>query len=253
MLRGSESNLGNMVADMFRAFYGTDMAFANSGGIRCDRVIEPTSQTINNRGCRDPLTVRDAIDILPFDNAYVVKRMRGSALLQALENSVSDAHADGRFLQVSGLRLVADWQQPEGQRVREAYCTSHESTATHQEPIQSDIFYSIAMPAFIANGFDGYSIFTGQDTLVGEEGAMTDTQLLLGVLGYEDSEAGRGNTPELPVKVNERVSALHGSRAVASDDATLRARDAVVVGQAEDGLSIVAPRVEGRVTFIKSV
>lgn len=45
IIRSQETNLGNMLADAVRAFYGTEIAFVNSGGIRCDRVVEPTSST----------------------------------------------------------------------------------------------------------------------------------------------------------------------------------------------------------------
>lgn len=37
--RTFETNLGNMLADAVRAYYDTDIAFVNSGSIRCDRII----------------------------------------------------------------------------------------------------------------------------------------------------------------------------------------------------------------------
>ena len=55
IIRGQETNLGNLLADAVRAFYYTDMAFVNSGGVRCDRVV----QAAPNAGGR--LSVKDMI------------------------------------------------------------------------------------------------------------------------------------------------------------------------------------------------
>lgn len=56
IIRSQETNLGNLLADAVRAFYNTDIAFVNSGGIRCDRTINPTSTTD-----KTVLTVKDMI------------------------------------------------------------------------------------------------------------------------------------------------------------------------------------------------
>lgn len=39
VIRTSETNLGNLLADVVRAYYNTDIAFVNSGSIRCDRIV----------------------------------------------------------------------------------------------------------------------------------------------------------------------------------------------------------------------
>lgn len=57
-IRSEETNLGNMLADALRAFYDTDIAFINSGGVRCDRVIEPTEKPGKNSGA---LMVKDLV------------------------------------------------------------------------------------------------------------------------------------------------------------------------------------------------
>lgn len=126
-MRSQETNLGNKLADAVRTFYDVDIAFFNSGAIRCDTVLGPTVPGAS------PLLVRDIIskhqtspfkreetnqpDICPFGNLFLVKNLTGSTILEALENSVSDSHADGRFLQLSGLRMVADWKKSEGSSV----------------------------------------------------------------------------------------------------------------------------------------
>lgn len=54
IIRSRETNLGNMLADAVRAFYDTDIAFINSGGIRCDRIIAATNE-------HNPLKAKDII------------------------------------------------------------------------------------------------------------------------------------------------------------------------------------------------
>ena len=55
IIRSQETNLGNMLADAVRAFYGTQIAFVNSGSVRCNRIIGPTDVGVN------PLCVKDVI------------------------------------------------------------------------------------------------------------------------------------------------------------------------------------------------
>ncbi|KAL8702576.1 MAG: hypothetical protein Q9201_004256 [Fulgogasparrea decipioides] len=234
VIRSQETNLGNLLADAVRAFYGTDIAFVNSGGVRCDRIIEPTAN-----GKNTVLTVKDMIDILPFDNPFVVKRVRGNHLLSALSNSLSDAHTDGRFLQLSGLRISASWHRPESHRLITAHCCARGSSGT--APIAPEQTYTVAMVSFIAAGFDGYVGLKDAETVVGEEGAMTDTGLLLKVLGYE-SGAKKDS-------VQEEKDDKSG-RDDETDVAVARARAAIVSGyDPTDGLPIVGPAVDGRVEF----
>ncbi|KAL5351400.1 hypothetical protein ACLOAV_003259 [Pseudogymnoascus australis] len=177
IVRSQEANLGNMLADAVRAYYNTDIAFVNSGAIRCDRIIHAQPN--------QPLRIRDVIDISPFDNAFVVKRVSGRVLVEAFENSVSDAHTDGRFLQVSGVRIVADWDRPEGRRIGSVAYVSRDGPP---QAIGAERMYTVAMVDFIASGFDGYRCFQDTETLVDAEGAMTDTNLLLQVFGAAPAE-----------------------------------------------------------------
>ncbi|KAH7907220.1 Metallo-dependent phosphatase [Hygrophoropsis aurantiaca] len=208
IIRNEETNLGNLLADTVHAYYNTDIAFVNSGGIRCDRIIP-----------EGVLTVRDVIDIVPFDNAFVVKRVSGRVLLRALENSVSDSRTDGRFLQLSGLSILVDLRRREGARIMRAVLDSGEQIVADDHKM-----YTVSMVSFIAEGFDGYVDFKDAETLVGVEGAMTDTSLMLQIL--------RRNGHDL-------------------DDADAmieRARSAIIVGE-EEGLPVVHPEIRNRITF----
>ncbi|GIJ88231.1 hypothetical protein Asppvi_007149 [Aspergillus pseudoviridinutans] len=217
VIRSSETNLGNMLADAYRAYYGADIALVNSGSIRCDRVIEPVSS---------PLRVKDIIEICPFENPLVVKRVSGHALHGALENSVSDLHVDGRFMQCSGLHIVADWQQQEGRRILQLSLMQSPSMPAKQ--IVPSQIYTVVTSSFIAAGFDGYTCFQSAETLVDKETALTDTGLLLQIFGYDKEGLNDGDTTGID-----------------------RARRAIVCGMhGLDNLPIVSPVVEGRIRFV---
>lgn len=47
-IRNTETNLGNLLADAARAYYDSDIAFVNSGSIRCDRVVSEGELTVRD-------------------------------------------------------------------------------------------------------------------------------------------------------------------------------------------------------------
>lgn len=157
--------------------------------------------------------------------------------MAALENSVSNAHTDGRFLQPSGLRFAASWRLIEGKRVLGAY---YKPPAGHEQVIDRERRYTVAMVSFIASGFDGYGCFKDEETLVGEEGAMTDTNLMLQIFGYSLSSSHE-----------------HGGKGDMLNETTLgieRARRSIIVGQDEgDGLPVVAPTQDGRIELVEQL
>jgi len=227
-IRSRESNLCNMLADMIRSYYEADIVFVNSGSVRCDRVI-PATCTVDSPS-KEPLTVRDLVDILPFDNALVMKHVSSMALIAALENAFSDSHEDGRFLQFAGLKVVADWDMPEGSRVCEVYYTPLDRTTDLPRRIYAtdETDSRIAMVEFIADGFDGYACLKDQQTLIDEESAITDTQLLLRTLGYWGNHGNSGT--------------------VDNDERVVRSRQSIIQGS-EDGFPVVGPQNDGRIAF----
>ncbi|KAI4524465.1 Metallo-dependent phosphatase [Schizophyllum commune Loenen D] len=211
-VRSAETNVGNLLADAVRAYYDTDIAFVNSGSIRCDRIIPA-----------GVLTVRDIIDIVPFDNPWVVKRMSGQVILEALENSVSDMRSDGRFLQLSGLNIVVDFGCNQGQRLMSASLSSG-------APLDLETDYTVTMQRFIAEGFDGFTCFRNAANLVDLEAAMTDTSLLMALLS-SDSRQGADETTD------------------GSGEKLDRAARAIVLGTRK-GLPVLSPAVTGRIRAV---
>lgn len=95
-VRGRETALGNLLADVARAQMQTDVAFVNGGSIRINDNIPP-----------GPITGYDMEGIFYYKNKLVACTLTGQQLLEILRNSVSRADAgDGRFLQISGIRFT---------------------------------------------------------------------------------------------------------------------------------------------------
>lgn len=139
--RGAESKMGNLVSDAIRATYGVDVALQNSGGLRADF----------NPG---PITRGDVFAVLPFGNIVVTGNLKGSDLLAALENGVSDVSGSaGRFIQLSGLRIAYDPSKPVGSRIVYAVLSDG-------RPLDPSATYKVAANDFMAVGGDGYTSLT---------------------------------------------------------------------------------------------
>ncbi|KAJ4489879.1 Metallo-dependent phosphatase [Lentinula aciculospora] len=157
VIRTAETNLGNHLADVVRAYYNTDIALVNCGSIRCDRII--------------PLGVLTMQDI--------ITAISTRTLLHALVNSVSDSRTDGRFLQLSGMSIEVDFRRDEGSRISHVKIGERMLFSS-----DSAMSRSLTSDEFFTYGFDGYACFKASDveTLVGVEGAMTDTGIMLQIL-----------------------------------------------------------------------
>lgn len=142
-----------------------------------------------------------------------------------MENSIGDMHMDGRFLQIAGLRMVATWQREPGNRVLEISLDRPGATPQKLEPSRT---YTVALPKFIGDGFDGYTLFPAEEAIVDEETAITDTGLMLQIFGHKAEE--RCDDHEMGIN---------------------RAQAVTIVGTASDGLPIVNPVVDGRIRFIE--
>jgi 2',3'-cyclic-nucleotide 2'-phosphodiesterase (5'-nucleotidase family) len=136
--RGAESKMGNFVSDAIRATYQVDVALQNSGGLRAD--FQP-----------GPITKGHVFAVLPFGNLVVTGKLKGSDLLAALENGVSDVSGTaGRFIQLSGVRFAFDASKPVGQRVLWAVLSDGRA-------LDPNATYSVATNDFMQVGGDGYT------------------------------------------------------------------------------------------------
>jgi 5'-nucleotidase len=150
-LRASETNLGNMIADVLRAETGAEIAIVNSGGIRGDRTHPP-----------GPLTRRALLEMHPFGNVVCVAAVPGQIVLDALNHGVSLLPAaSGQFPQVSGLTFRVEPGAPRGNWVRDVRVGG--------EPLDLKRVYTLALPDFLLLGGDGYGMFQGQKVVVDAE------------------------------------------------------------------------------------
>jgi 5'-nucleotidase len=128
---------------------------------------------------------------------------------------------------VSGLSIIADVNKPEGSRILSIYL----SKDGNHIPITSDSKekFTVAMVSFISEGFDGYTCFSSPDveTLIGLEGALTDTGIMLEIL-RSDREVGMSE--------EEDIQRVRARRAILVDEASM--------------LPVVNPRVENRIVYI---
>ena len=147
-LRTQETNLGNFITDAMRARLDADVAVLNGGGIRTDRIVPA-----------GPLTKRDVHALLPFTNAVMKLAVSGARLRETLEQGLAGLErGGGGYLQVSGLRLTYDPQQPILQRV-----VTVEVNGAPLDPAQ---IYTLAVVDYVAGGGDGITALRDARVLV---------------------------------------------------------------------------------------
>jgi hypothetical protein len=138
-VRQRESNLGNFVCDLMRFYYAADCAMMAGGTIRGDQIYPPGI-----------LKLKDLLNCFPFEDPVVLLRVRGHALLAALENGVSQLPAlEGRFSQVSNISYGFKLDAPSGSRITFAQVGG--------EPIDLQRDYVLATRGYMARGKDGFS------------------------------------------------------------------------------------------------
>jgi len=137
-VRTKETNLGNSVCDLMRFYHNADCTIMAAGTIRGDQIYLP-----------GVLRVRDIMNCFPFEDPVVVIRVKGRAILAALENSVSLVPAlEGRFPQVSNISFEYDPRRPPGSRIL--------WTDVGNNPLDVEKEYVMATRGYMGRGKDGY-------------------------------------------------------------------------------------------------
>lgn len=161
--RTQETNVGNFIADAFRAATGADVGIMNGGSIRADEIISSGK-----------LTRRDVLSILPFKNKVVKVELSGATLRQALEHGVARSAEDaepGRFPQVSGMTFTFDGRRPPGSRIV--------SLLVNGKPLDEKKNYTLATSDYVAiDGGDGYAMLKGTRVVLPREQARFDSDVL---------------------------------------------------------------------------
>jgi 5'-nucleotidase len=135
---GTESTLGNLLADALREASGADIAVINSGGIRSDLPA-------------GVLTYGDIFAVSPFDNYPAVVLMNAKEIREMLRLTTGGNRG---ILQVSGLKYTIDAakdaDKEPAKKDRIVSVTSEDGA-----PLDSERFYAVVMPDFLAAGGDG--------------------------------------------------------------------------------------------------
>ncbi|MEP6987029.1 MAG: 5'-nucleotidase C-terminal domain-containing protein, partial [Chloroflexota bacterium] len=155
--RVAECNLGNLITDAMRAYSKAQIAIENGGGIRSN--VPVGADIPDDLKFKDPLKVTegDILTILPFNNVVATLELKGSDVIVALENGVSQVEGGaGRFPQVSGIRFSWDGSKEFGKRIVSVDVLGADGTYS---PIEPDATYTVATNDFMRIGGDGYSVF----------------------------------------------------------------------------------------------
>jgi 2',3'-cyclic-nucleotide 2'-phosphodiesterase (5'-nucleotidase family) len=142
---------------------GADIAMLNAGGFRSDTILGP-----------GPITRRDVLSLLPFQNPLLLLSVTGAELRAALEHGLDRRVTNGQsgaLPHASGLRIVYDPSRPKGQRIVEL-------TANGQ-PLRDEASYRLATSNYLAGGGDGYAMLKGLPVLRAAEGSPLETEVLL--------------------------------------------------------------------------
>ncbi|MEQ6248761.1 bifunctional metallophosphatase/5'-nucleotidase [Sulfitobacter sp. HNIBRBA3233] len=140
--RAQECTMGNLIADAMLARVadqGIQVAIQNGGGIRAS--IDAGE-----------VTMGEVLTVLPFQNTLSTFEVKGSTLIEALENGVSQIEEGaGRFPQVAGMSYAFDASAEPGSRVSDVMIGG--------EPIDPEATYGVVSNNYVRNGGDGYAMF----------------------------------------------------------------------------------------------
>ncbi|WP_421577397.1 5'-nucleotidase C-terminal domain-containing protein [Shinella sp. M31] len=144
--RAAECAMGNLVTDAIldrTKDQGITIAITNGGGLRA---------SIDG----GPVSMGEVISVLPFQNTVATFQLKGSDLVAALENGLSQIEEGaGRFPQVSGLKYAFDKSKPAGSRVVSVEVKEGDAFV----PLDPAKTYGVVSNNYMRSGGDGYSVF----------------------------------------------------------------------------------------------
>ena len=173
IVRVSETNLGDLCADAYRAMSGADVAIVNGGGVRADI---PAGD----------ITYGQIIAVHPFGNEMCVVECTGQEILDALELGCSKLPAEsGGFLQVSGMTYTIDMNvestvklDENGMFVSVEGDRRVKDVTVGGEPLDPEKTYTLASHNYkLKDCGDGYSMFA--DNVFLQDSVMIDNQVLI--------------------------------------------------------------------------
>lgn len=172
--RGSESLLGNFIADVQLAatrapgLGGAEIAFMNPGGLRADLLFE-SSEDGEGDGV---VTYAELAEVQPFANGVITMTLTGQQVKDVLEEQFQPDGSSRPFLALGvseGFRYEIDATEPRGSRIS--------SITLNGSPIDLAGEYRVAVNSFLASGGDNFgTLADGTDRL---DGGFNDLNLLV--------------------------------------------------------------------------
>ena len=162
--RMQECLLGNVIADAYvyalveraneKSWTRFPISLFSSGDIR---------NTIDVLSGDGEITYADIKNALPFENDLLPLNVTGDDLYQIFEHSVSTWDAkgrqlEGRFLQVSGIKVTYDTNRRPGSRVISLKARCGQCTSPEYSVVDRKSHYTIITTNFLRDGGDGYTM-----------------------------------------------------------------------------------------------
>lgn len=184
MVRTTDTNLSNLIADAMLYETGADVALTNGGGIRAS--IEAGT-----------VTVGDVITVLPFGNYIVTVEVTGADIVAALENGLTDYPATkGAFPQVGGMTYTFDPNLPAFERVTEVLIDGM--------PVDLEASYVLATNDFMAAGGDEFTMLNQE--VVGMYAGLDEALINYMEVAELDNLPEPNRSNALPIEEVEEVT-----------------------------------------------
>ena len=173
VIRRTETNLGDLVADAYMTVLGGDVSFVNGGGIRADIAA-------------GEVTYQEIINVHPYGNSGCLAEVTGQQILDALELGAANyPEESGGFPHVAGMTFAIDASIPStvvkndrGEFVEVAGARRVSDVMIGGEPIDPEKTYRLASHNYyLKEGGDGFTMFLGCKLL--QDGGILDNELLI--------------------------------------------------------------------------
>ncbi|MEG1133981.1 MAG: 5'-nucleotidase C-terminal domain-containing protein [Cellulosilyticaceae bacterium] len=137
--RTGETNLGQLTTNAMLKESGADMAITNGGGIRASIPV-------------GDITMGHISTVFPFGNTLMVKEIKGSDIVAALEYGVGDyPEQKGAFPHTAGITFTLHAKEAVGNRISNVKIAG--------ENLDPNKLYTVVTNDFMAAGGDGYTMF----------------------------------------------------------------------------------------------
>ncbi len=155
IVRNHETNLGDLITDAYRDFFGADIGIMNGGSIRADIDAGDIRYT-------------DLLSVMPWNSEVTLVEMKGQTILNMLEMG---AHAypneSGGFIQCSGMEYTIDASVPSSvviNRENEFVSVDGEyrvkDVTVGGEPLDPDKTYTVSINRYYSQEYgDGMTMF----------------------------------------------------------------------------------------------